>query len=150
VGRYGTGWSEMGRDPVIAVIVGSRDPATHLNYLYLSPDRRRFHFCISQLDASVIPWFLAVISSFYIHVQSDFLQTVAWTFIIILICSLDKKQKLKRFSQLLSSRKIMKTFMYFLFIYSISILLIIWFYINIKKLLVYIFNSRLNIIYFYI
>lgn len=32
----GMRWDEMGRDPVIAVIVGSRDPTTHLNYLYLS------------------------------------------------------------------------------------------------------------------
>jgi len=83
VGRYGTGWNEMGRDPVIAVIVGSRDPATHLNYLYLSPGRRRFHFCISQLDASVIPWYLTMIPSFYVHTCiytciSGFLQTVAW------------------------------------------------------------------------
>lgn len=31
----GMGWNEMGRDPVIAVIVISRDPTTHLNYLYL-------------------------------------------------------------------------------------------------------------------
>lgn len=31
----GTLRNGMERDPVIAVIVGSRDPATHLNYLYL-------------------------------------------------------------------------------------------------------------------
>lgn len=53
----GTVWNGMERGwsgiPVIAVIVGSRDPTTHLNYLYLSPGPRRFHFCISQLDASV-------------------------------------------------------------------------------------------------
>lgn len=52
----------MERDPVIAVIVGSRDPATYLNYLYLSLSfslplprillSREFHFCISRLDAS--------------------------------------------------------------------------------------------------